>query len=84
MIWSAHQLSSTPTTRESSPALPWLAHPVEGGKGQVLLSCSHALEANSPTPLPPGSSLLCCSGKVQLSQVLQSVRGEDCPPALML
>lgn len=48
-------------------------------------SCSHMLRANSSTHLPPRLTLLCCPVEVRLlSGVLQSVKGRDISPVLMI
>ena len=60
--WSANPLSCTHISRESSPALLVLAHPMlqpaRGRQGQ--LSCPHALRASllTPTPSKPNSTVL--------------------------
>lgn len=59
----------------NAPQMVGLAHPCSCLRTDLLL----------PLPLPPGSGLFCCPGKVQglLSLVLHLVRGMDSSPALM-
>jgi hypothetical protein len=54
------------------------------GRRQGRLSCSHALRAGLPMPLPSGPAPLCYPGKVQglLFQVLQPSKGRVNSPAL--
>lgn len=53
-------------------------------KRQGQLSCSHAFEADSPTPKPPKPVPLCCPVQLwgPLTQVLQPVSGWASSPVL--
>jgi hypothetical protein len=68
LSWSACQLSSTHTTRVSSPLLTQLVYPTSNtptNKEKTQLSRSHALVLAHPQPSQPGPALLCCPGEVQ-------------------
>lgn len=60
----------------------WLGHSAAIGRRQDQQSCSQALGAGSPTPMPPEPTPLCCSVKMQgpFPQVLQPLRGWTCSP----
>jgi hypothetical protein len=58
-VLAAYQFLCTCTTRVSSPALPWLAHPMlQVAKGG---GCSSLMSSKSASPTPPlsPSALLC-------------------------
>lgn len=57
--WSALQLSHTHTARVSSPALPWLVHPMLSWQGTGSALLSHFVWGSSPASKPIEPVLLC-------------------------